>query len=140
MTDADVDGAHIAALLITFFYRVMPETIRQGRVFMALPPLYRISAGPLSEYARDDAHRATTSGHCLQGQEGDRPVQGPGRNDGLPAEGETTMDEEAHPGRITVPDAEASIEDLVERLMGKRAEPVPVHQENAQFVKEELDV
>ncbi|HBD20344.1 MAG TPA: DNA topoisomerase IV subunit B, partial [Arenimonas sp.] len=57
MTDADVDGAHIAALLITFFYRSMPETIRQGRLFMALPPLYRISAGPLSEYARDDAHR-----------------------------------------------------------------------------------
>ncbi|MCA3716627.1 MAG: type IIA DNA topoisomerase subunit B, partial [Brevundimonas sp.] len=57
MTDADVDGAHIAALLITFFYRSMPEVIRQGRLFMALPPLYRIQAGPLSEYARDDAHR-----------------------------------------------------------------------------------
>ena len=57
MTDADVDGAHIAALLITFFWRTMPEAIRQGRVFMALPPLYRIQAGPLSEYARDDAHR-----------------------------------------------------------------------------------
>src|SRR5690606_15031682 len=43
MTDADVDGAHIASLLITFFYRTMPDLIRQGRLFLALPPLYRLS-------------------------------------------------------------------------------------------------
>ncbi|MDB5424166.1 MAG: parE, partial [Phenylobacterium sp.] len=57
MTDADVDGAHIASLLITFFYRTMPEMIRSGRLYLALPPLYRLSHGTKIVYARDDAHR-----------------------------------------------------------------------------------
>jgi topoisomerase-4 subunit B len=57
MTDADVDGAHIASLLITFFYRTMPDMVRAGKLYLALPPLYRISHGGKAIYARDDAHR-----------------------------------------------------------------------------------
>ncbi len=58
MTDADVDGAHIASLLITFFYQEMPELIRGGHLFLALPPLYRSPTAARPLYARDDAHRA----------------------------------------------------------------------------------
>jgi topoisomerase-4 subunit B len=58
MTDADVDGAHIASLLITFFYQEMPEMVRKGHLFLAVPPLYRITQGAKTLYARDDAHRA----------------------------------------------------------------------------------
>lgn len=58
MTDADVDGAHIASLLITFFYQEMPELIRDGHLFMAVPPLFKLSAGGKTLYARDEAHRA----------------------------------------------------------------------------------
>jgi topoisomerase IV subunit B len=58
MTDADVDGAHIASLLITFFYQEMPEMVRKGHLFLAVPPLYRISQGAKTLYARDDSHRA----------------------------------------------------------------------------------
>src|SRR5690606_30695973 len=57
MTDADVDGAHIASLLITFFYQEMPQLIRGGHLFLAVPPLYRISQGGNVAYARDDAHK-----------------------------------------------------------------------------------
>jgi topoisomerase-4 subunit B len=57
MTDADVDGAHIASLLITFFYREMPDLIREGHLFLAVPPLYRLSQGAKVAYARDDKHR-----------------------------------------------------------------------------------
>jgi topoisomerase-4 subunit B len=57
MTDADVDGAHIASLLITFFFRVMPQLIQDGHVYLAQPPLYRLAQGGTVHYARDDAHR-----------------------------------------------------------------------------------
>lgn len=57
MTDADVDGAHIASLLITFFYQEMPELIRNGHLFLGVPPLYRIAQGGKVAYARDDAHK-----------------------------------------------------------------------------------
>jgi topoisomerase IV subunit B len=57
MTDADVDGAHIASLLMTFFYREMPGLIENGHLFLALPPLYRLTHGNKSVYARDDVHK-----------------------------------------------------------------------------------
>ena len=57
MTDADVDGAHIASLLITFFYRQMPKLIEGDHLFIAVPPLYRLTQNSKSTYARDDAHK-----------------------------------------------------------------------------------
>ena len=57
MTDADVDGAHIASLLITFFYRQMPQLIDHGHLYLAVPPLYRLSHGGKIFYARNEKHR-----------------------------------------------------------------------------------
>ncbi|WP_455478337.1 DNA topoisomerase IV subunit B [Bartonella sp. B10] len=57
MTDADVDGAHIASLLITFFFQEIPDLIHQGHLYLAVPPLYRISQGGKVAYARDDTHK-----------------------------------------------------------------------------------
>lgn len=142
MTDADVDGAHIAALLITFFYRSMPETIRQGRLFMALPPLYRIQSGALSEYARDDAHRDELLATTFKGKKTEI-----GRFKGLGEMmasqlKETTMDPKKRTlAKIDLPSDEAEIEDLVERLMGKKAEErYRFIQDNARFAVADLDV
>ena len=142
MTDADVDGAHIAALLITFFYRSMPEVIRQGRLFMALPPLYRLSSGPLSDYARDEAHREELMRTTFKGKKVEL-----GRFKGLGEMmasqlKETTMDPKKRTlARVTVPESEDDIEDLVERLMGKKADArFRFIQDNAQFAVADLDV
>ena len=95
MTDADVDGAHIASLLITFFYRTLPDLIRGGRLYLALPPLYRLSHGATTAYARDDAHRDELMATTFKGK---KPEVGrfKGLGEMMPAQlKETTMDPRA---------------------------------------------
>jgi topoisomerase-4 subunit B len=67
MTDADVDGAHIAALLMTYFYRELPDLIREGHLYLAVPPLFRLSRGAKVFYARDDAHKDQIMASDLKG-------------------------------------------------------------------------
>jgi topoisomerase-4 subunit B len=142
MTDADVDGAHIASLLITFFYRTMPEMIRSGRLYLALPPLYRLSHGTKIVYARDDAHRD----ELLAGEfKGKKPEisRFKGLGEMMPAQlKETTMDPSKRTlARVTLPHAEGAVEDLVEQLMGRKPElRFQFIQENAEFAVGDLDV
>src|SRR5271169_6085499 len=142
MTDADVDGAHIASLLITFFYRTMPELIRGGKLYLALPPLYRLSHGGKTAYARDDAHKDELLATEFKGKKPDI-----GRFKGLgemmPAQlKETTMDPRTRSlARISLPRAEETVESLVEALMGRKPElRYRFIQENAEFAAEDLDV
>jgi topoisomerase IV subunit B len=142
MTDADVDGAHIASLLITFFHRSMPGLIRAGRLYMALPPLYRISTGKEHAYARDDAHKD----ELLRTKFNNRKVD-VGRFKGLgemmPAQlKETTMDPKKRTlARVVLHEDEVvDFEALVETLMGRKPElRFNYIQQNARFV-DELDV
>ncbi|GMM94335.1 DNA topoisomerase IV subunit B [Qipengyuania sp. MTN3-11] len=126
MTDADVDGAHIATLLMTFFFQEMPEIVRKGHLFLAQPPLYRLTAGKESRYARDDAHRAELETTVFKG----RKVE-VGRFKGLgemnPAQlRETTMNPESRSLiRITLPqefEQRAVVKELVDQLMGRNPE------------------
>ena len=142
MTDADVDGAHIASLLITFFYRTMPELVRSGKLYLALPPLYRLSHGGKTVYARDDAHKDELMASEFKGKKPDI-----GRFKGLgemmPAQlKETTMNPATRTmARVTLPRSEEAVASLVETLMGRKPElRFRFIQENAEFAAEDLDV
>ena len=126
MTDADVDGAHIATLLMTFFFQEMPDVVRKGHLFLAKPPLYRLTAGKESRYANDDAHRAELEATVFKGKKVEV-----GRFKGLgemnPAQlRETTMNPDTRQLiRITLPQEfqeRAGVKELVDQLMGKNPE------------------
>jgi topoisomerase-4 subunit B len=142
MTDADVDGAHIASLLITFFFRTMPGVIRAGRLYLALPPLYRLSHAAKVEYARDDAHRDELLSTAFKGKKPEIS-RFKGLGEMMPAQlKETTMDPKKRTlARVTLPESESDIEALVETLMGRRPElRFRFIQDNARFAAEDLDV
>jgi len=164
MTDADVDGAHIASLLVTFFYTQMRSLIEQGHLYLAQPPLYRLVSGNKSAYARDDEHKDELMETVFKGKNKVEVSRFKGLGE-MPAAQlkETTMDPKSRILlRVTLPDAMAAlglasdiadieetdvtasgsedVDDLVNRLMGKNAESrFEFIQENAQFVKD-IDV
>ena len=139
MTDADVDGAHIASLLITFFYRELPELIRFGHVYLAQPPLYRITQGAKSIYAMDDAAREKLVKTFKPGAKIE-VSRFKGLGEMPPAMlKDTTMD----PARRTLLRIVAATEDrartstMVESLMGRRPElRFQFIQENASTVRD----
>ncbi len=149
MTDADVDGAHIASLLITLFYQEMRGLIENDALYLALPPLYRLSAGGESVYARDDEHKE----ELLKTKFKNKKKVDISRFKGLgemPAAQlkETTMDMSKRTlVRVTLPDAEKSSDafkkaqggtaQLIDRLMGKNPEArFDFIQANASFVQD----
>jgi len=150
MTDADVDGAHIASLLMTFFYRMTPELITNGHLYLALPPLYRISQGEKTIYARDDAHKDKLMETEFTGRGKIDISRFKGLGEMPPKQlKDTTMDPDRRTLlKITIPtghndndiiDAKDTAR-LVENLMGKKPEMrFQFIQENAQFV-DDLDI
>ncbi|MFA6279283.1 MAG: DNA topoisomerase IV subunit B [Bdellovibrionales bacterium] len=147
MTDADVDGAHIASLLMTFFYREMPALITGGKLFLAQPPLYRITQGNNTVYARDDAHKEELLETTFSGRGKIEISRFKGLGEMMPVQlRETTMDPRSRNLLrviITEPDSPDRLDDiketenLVEKLMGRKAElRFQFIQENARFVRE----
>ena len=142
MTDADVDGAHISTLMLTFLYRFMPELIRQGYVYLAKPPLYKIEKNKKVWYAYDDVELNNILSEI--GRDGNNKIQrykGLGEMDSEQL-WETTMDPETRIlERVTIDDTSASEIDLTfTTLMGDKVEPRREFIEaNAQYVQN-LDV
>ena len=143
MTDADVDGAHIASLLMTFFFSQMRPLIDKGHLYLACPPLYRLTQGARRLYVADDVEKAEWLAKGLGGK-GKIDVQrfkGLGEMDAKDLK-DTTMNPATRKLiRVTIDEDEPGMTgDLVERLMGKKPElRFQYIQENARFV-EELDV
>jgi len=154
MTDADIDGAHIASLLMTFFFREMPKLVDSGHLFLALPPLYRLTQGETTLYARDDAHLEELQRTAFTGRGKIEISRFKGLGE-MPARylRATTMDPAARtllrvtlppkgdPAAIETPqDGFARTERLVEILMGRRPElRFDYIQKNARFARD-LDV
>ncbi len=142
MTDADVDGAHIATLMLTFLYRFMPELIRQGHVYLAQPPLYKIEKNKKTWYAYNDNELNDILVEI--GRDGNNKIQrykGLGEMDADQL-WDTTMDPEKRILlRVTInPDEEAEIDGVFNTLMGDQVEPRRQFiEKNAKYVKN-LDI
>ena len=154
MTDADVDGAHIASLLMTFFFREMPRLVENGHLFLALPPLYRLTQGDVTHYARDDAHREELLRNTFNGRGkievsrfkglGEMPARYLKATTMDPAQRtllRVTLPPKADPAAIELPAEEFErTRKLVETLMGRRPElRFEYIQKNARFARD-LDV
>jgi topoisomerase-4 subunit B len=125
MTDADVDGAHIASLLMTFFYRELPDLVRHGHVYLAQPPLYRLTQGAKSVYAMDEADREVKTKREFKAGVKVEVSRFKGLGEMPPSQlKETTMD----PSKrtllkvVALPEERAKTNELVESLMGRRPE------------------
>jgi topoisomerase-4 subunit B len=142
MTDADVDGAHIASLLITFFYRQMPDLIDAGKLYLAVPPLYRLQHGGKIAYARNDKHKDELLKREFNPNAKVEVSRFKGLGEMMASQlKETTMD----PSKRTllrvklVEEDKKPTESAVERLMGNKAEArFEFIQEKAEFASEEL--
>ncbi|UVK36680.1 DNA topoisomerase IV subunit B [Mesorhizobium sp. AR10] len=141
MTDADVDGAHIASLLITFFYQEMPALVRGGHLYLAVPPLYSIRQGGKVAYARDDGHKDELLRTEFTGRGKVEIGRFKGLGEMMAAQlKETTMDPKKRTLlRIDVIDAEAATKDAVDALMGTKPEArFRFIQERAEFAETEV--
>ncbi|MEO0680999.1 MAG: DNA topoisomerase IV subunit B [Pseudomonadota bacterium] len=143
MTDADVDGAHIASLLMTYFYRQMRPLVDAGRLYLAAPPLYRLSQGGKTAYARDDAHKDAMMAGEFSGRGKVEIGRFKGLGEMMPRQlRETTMDPSTRTLiRVSIDEDEpGETGALVERLMGRKPELRFAYiQDHARFA-EDLDV
>jgi topoisomerase IV subunit B len=142
MTDADVDGAHIASLLITFFYRQMPQLIDHGHLYLAVPPLYRLAHGGKVFYARDDKHKEEILKNEFRANANVEISRFKGLGEMMPAQlKETTMDPKKRTllKVMLLADDRADTAQSVERLMGVKAEPrFEFIQQRAEFAREDM--
>ena len=139
MTDADVDGAHIASLLMTFFYREMPGLIENGHLHLAQPPLYRITAGETRIYARDDAHKDELLATTFKNKKVEIS-RFKGLGEMPPSDLKVTTMDAASRTLLRVGQKDVRTPDLVESLMGRKPElRYNFIQDNAQFAHD-LDI